>query len=201
MSSNQIPYVPEHIGGGEQLISMEDRALYKNREIYHTGPIDEASAHLIGMKLDYLNDKSPTDPIKLIFTDCPGGSVSAGLAIYDVMRTVDCPVVTVCRGMCASMGAVLFAAGDERYIMENANVMCHQPSAGTRGMVSHMDIDVDHFKKEKTRLVGILAKHTGQSEKRIRRDTERDKWFSAEEAVAYGLADGILFEKKKGATK
>lgn len=197
MSTIRIPHVPENIDGIEQMISIEDRALCKNREVFHFGPIDDASAHVIDMKLNYLNDKS-NDPVKLILKDCPGGSVSAGMVIYDTMQTLDCPVITVCKGMCASMGAVLFAAGDKRYIMENAKVMCHQPSAGTQGMVSSMDVDIDHFKKTRTRLNRILAKHTGQSEKRIQKDTEKDKWFWAEEAVAYGLADEIIYGKRKG---
>lgn len=197
MSAIRVPFVPENVDGSEQMLSIEDRALCKNRVIYHSGGIDDANANIICMKLDYLNDKCSTDPIRMIFVDCPGGSVSAGMAILDTMRTMECPVITECRGLCASMGAVLFAAGDKRYIMENAEVMCHQPSAGTQGMVSSMDVDIDHFKKTRTRLNRILAKHTHQSEKRIQKDTEKDKWFSAEEAVAYGLADEIIYGKRK----
>lgn len=197
MNISRIPYVPENINGCDQMIPMDDRALLKKREIRHSGPIDTESAHVITMKLDYLNDKSTIDPVKLILEDCPGGSVSAGMVIYDTMQTLECPVITVCVGMCASMGAVLFASGDKRYIMENAEVMCHQPSAGTQGMVSSMDVDIDHFKKTRTRLNRILAKHTGQSEKRIQKDTEKDMWFCAEEAVAYGLADEVIYGKRK----
>lgn len=199
MSVGRIPYVPENVNGNDQMIPMDDRALLKKREIRHSGPIDTESAHVITMKLDYLNDKSSEDPIKLVFVDCPGGSVSAGMAIYDAMQTVDCEVSTVCLGRCASMGALLFAAGSKgkRYVMENAEIMCHQPSAGTQGMVSNMDVDIDHFKKVKTRLNKILAKHTGQSTKRIQKETERDKWFSAAEAVAYGLADEIIYANRK----
>ncbi|MBR3973508.1 MAG: ATP-dependent Clp protease proteolytic subunit [Oscillospiraceae bacterium] len=195
----RIPHVPDTINGVDQLIPLDDWTLVKKREIRHAGPIDTVAAHLICMKLDYLNDKDSEEPIRLIFEDCPGGSVSAGMAIYDAMQTVDCPVITVCMGMCASMGAVLFAAGSKgkRYIMEHAEIMCHQPSAGTQGMVSNMDIDINHFRAVRVRLNKILAKHTGQSEKRIQRETEKDRWFTAEEAVAYGLADEIIYEKRK----
>ena len=198
MSLNRIPYVADCINGIDQLISVNDWVLIKERKIYLTGPVDDEIAHTVTMELDYLNNKSVDDPITLVINS-PGGSVTAGLAIYDAMQNVDCPVVTVCSGICASMGAVLFAAGSKgkRYIMENAEVMCHQPSAGTQGMVSSMDIDIDHFKKTRTRLNRILAKHTGKSENQIHKDTERDRWFSAEEAVSYGLADEIVYSKRK----
>lgn len=199
MSVRRIPYVADNINGSDQLIPIDDWALLKERKIYLSEPIDDANAHIITMKIDYLNNKSTDAPITMVINS-PGGSVSAGLAIYDAMQTAECPIITVCSGICASMAAVIFSAGSrgERYIMENAEVMCHQPSAGTQGMVSSMDIDIDHFKKTRTRLNQILAKHTGQSEEQIYKDTERDRWFSAEEAVAYGLADKIIYGNRKG---
>lgn len=195
----RIPQVSERVNGVEQQLCLEDWFLLKKRQIHLSGPVDTQSAHLIAMQIEYLDEKDPREPIRLVLEDCPGGSVSAGMVIYDAMQTARCPVITVCRGKCASMGAVLFAAGSKgsRYILENAQLMCHQPSAGTQGMVSAMDIDLLHFKAEKERLNGILAKHTGQTKKRIARDTERDRWFTAEQAVAYGLADAIIHGGKE----
>lgn len=119
--------------------------------------------------------------------------MTAGWAIYDAIQNVACEVSTVCMGMCASMGAFLLASGTKgkRIVTPNSEVMIHQPSAGTQGMVTDMEINIEHFQRVKRRINATLAKHTGKSEKQIKKDSERDHWMSAEEAVAYGLADEI----------
>lgn len=192
MSMGLVPHVAENINGSDQMTSLFDRELVKNRTIYISGPIDSATALLVVAKLYYLADISD-DPIKIIFVDCPGGSVTAGWAIYDAIQHVACEVSTVCMGMCASMGAFLLASGTKgkRIVTPNSAVMIHQPSAGTQGMVTDMEINIEHFQRVKRRINATLAKHTGKSEKQIKKDSERDHWMSAEEAVAYGLADEI----------
>ena len=192
MSMGLVPHVAENINGSDQMTSLFDRELVKNRTIYISGPIDSATALLAVAKLYYLSDISD-DPITIIFEDCPGGSVTAGWAIYDAIQNVACEVSTVCMGMCASMGAFLLASGTKgkRIVTPNSEVMIHQPSAGTQGMVTDMEINIEHFQRVKRRINATLAKHTGKSEKQIKKDSERDHWMSAEEAVAYGLADEI----------
>jgi ATP-dependent Clp protease protease subunit len=192
VSMGLVPHVAENINGSDQMTSLFDRELVKNRTIYISGPIDSATALLAVAKLYYLSDISD-DPITIIFVDCPGGSVTAGWAIYDAIQNVACEVSTVCMGMCASMGAFLLASGTKgkRIVTPNSEVMIHQPSAGTQGMVTDMEINIEHFQRVKRRINATLAKHTGKSEKQIKKDSERDHWMSAEEAVAYGLADEI----------
>lgn len=192
MSINLIPSVVENINGSDQMVSLFDRDLTKNRTIYISGSIDSATALLTVLKINYLADISH-DPIKIVFVDCPGGSVSAGMAIYDAIHHVECDVSTICMGMCASMGAILLAAGTKgmRIVTEKSEVMIHQPSAGTQGMVTDMEINIEHFQKVKHRINSLLAKHTGKSEAQIKKDLERDFWMSAEEAVEYGIADII----------
>ena len=192
MSIGLVPQVVENINGKDQQTSIFDCALVKKREIYHCGPIDSTSALLIVSKLYYLADVSD-DPITLIFVDCPGGSVTAGWAIYDAIQNVACDVSTVCMGMCASMGAFLLASGTKgkRIVAPNSEVMIHQPSAGTQGMVTDMEINIEHFQRVKRRINATLAKHTGKTEKQIKKDSERDHWMSAEEAILYGIADQI----------
>lgn len=192
MSISLVPHVVENINGSDQMTSLFDRELVKKRTIYISGPIDSATALLTVAKLYYLADISD-DQITITFVDCPGGSVTAGWAIYDAIQHVACDVSTVCMGMCASMGAFLLASGTKgkRFVTPNSEVMIHQPSAGTQGMVTDMEINIEHFQRVKRRLNATLAKHTGKNEKQIKKDSERDNWMSAEQAVDYGLADEI----------
>lgn len=193
MSMGLVPHVAENINGSDQMTSLFDRELVKNRTIYISGPIDTATALLTVSELYYLADISSDDPITIRFVDSPGGSVTAGMAIYDAIQNIPCPVSTVCMGMCASMAAFLLASGTKgkRLVTPNSEVMIHQPSAGTQGMVTDMEISIEHIQRVKRRLNATLAKHTGKSEKQIKKDSERDRWMSAEEAVAYGLCDEI----------
>lgn len=193
MSTGLVPHVVENINGSDQMTSLFDCELVKNRTIYISGPIDSAIALMTVSKLYYLVDISDDDPITIRFVDSPGGSVTAGMAIYDAIQNIPCQVSTVCMGMCASMAAFLFASGakGKRIITPNSEVMIHQPSAGTQGMVTDMEINIEHFQRVKRRINATLAKHTGKTEKQINKDSERDYWMSAEEAVAYGLADEI----------
>lgn len=192
MSLSLVPHVAENINGSDQMTTIFDRELAKKRTIYICDQINSETALLAVAKLYYLADISD-DPIKIVFVDCPGGSVTAGWAIYDAIQHISCDVSTICMGMCASMGAFLLAAGTKgkRIVTPNSTVMIHQPSAGTQGMVTDMEINLEHFRKEKQRINIALAKHTGKSEKQIKKDSERDKWMSAEEAVKYGIADKI----------
>lgn len=153
MSMGLVPHVAENINGSDQMTSLFDRELVKNRTIYISGPIDSATALLAVAKLYYLSDISD-DPITIIFVDCPGGSVTAGWAIYDAIQNVACEVSTVCMGMCASMGAFLLASGTKgkRIVTPNSEVMIHQPSAGTQGMVTDMEINIEHFQRVKRRI-------------------------------------------------
>lgn len=192
MSMGLIPCVSETINGSDRAMSLFDRELEKKRTIYIGESIDAATALLTVAKINYLADISD-DPITIVFVACRGGDVTAGWAIYDAMQHVACEVSTVCTGMCASMGAFLLAAGTKgrRIVTPHSKVMIHQPSAGTQGMVTDMEINIKQFQWEKHRLNATLAMHTGKTEKQIKKDTERDHWLSPEEAVAYGLADVV----------
>lgn len=199
MSISLVPHVAENINGSDQMTSLFDRELVKNRTIYISGPIDSATALLTVSELYYLADISSEDTITIRFVDSPGGSVTAGMAIYDAIQSISCPVSTVCMGMCASMSAFLLASGTKgkRIVTPNSEVMIHQPSAGTQGMVTDMEINIEHFQRVKRRINATLAKHTGKSEKQIKKDSERDHWMTAEEAVAYGLADEIDYGARR----
>ncbi len=193
MSSELVPHIVENINGADQLTSLLDSDLLKKRTIYVCGPIDSTTALMVVSKITYLSDISD-DTITLKFVDCPGGSVTAGWAIYDAIQGTACEVSTVCIGMCASMGAFLLASGSKgkRVITPNSVVMIHQPSAGTQGRVTDMEINIEHFQRVKQRINATMAKHTGRTEKQLKKDSERDFWMTAEQALAYGLVDEII---------
>ena len=192
MDMTMIPYVIEQTGRGERSYDIFSRLL-NDRIIMLNDQVDNASASVIIAQLLYLEGQDPDKDISF-YINSPGGSVSAGLAIYDTMQYIKCDVSTICMGMAASMGAFLFSSGTKgkRYILPNAEVMIHQPLGGAKGQATEILIAADHIKRTKDRLNKILAENTGKSVEEIFNDTERDNWLTAEEAVAYGLADKII---------
>jgi ATP-dependent Clp protease protease subunit len=167
--------------------------LLKERLIFIVGPVEDYMANLVVAQLLFLESENPDRDIA-IYINSPGGSVSAGLAIYDTMQFIKPHVSTTCIGLAASMGAVLLAAGaaGKRYALPNSKIMIHQPSAGFQGQASDIDIHARDVMETKHRLNAILAKHTGQTVERIKADSDRDNFMTAEQAKAYGLVDSML---------
>lgn len=186
-----IPYVVERTSNGERSYDLYSRLL-DDRIIFLTGEIDDAMANTIVAQLIYLEGKDSTKDINL-YINSPGGSVTAGLAIYDTMNYIKCPVATNCIGMAASMAAVILSSGakGKRYALPNSEVMIHQPLGGAQGQASDIKIVADHIMKTKQKLNRILAENTGRTLSEIERDTDRDNYLSAEEALAYGLIDRV----------
>jgi ATP-dependent Clp protease protease subunit len=187
-----VPYVVERSGREERVFDIYSRLL-KDRIIFLQGAIDDDSANLIVAQMLFLQfDDAKTD-IHL-YINSPGGSVTAGLSIYDTMQYVTCDVATYCIGQCASMGAVLLAAGakGKRNSLPHSRVMIHQPLAGTEGTTTEILIHAKEFIRLKKDLNEILLRHTGQSLDKIERDTDRDKFMSAREAMEYGIVDHVL---------
>ncbi|MBI2454288.1 MAG: ATP-dependent Clp endopeptidase proteolytic subunit ClpP [Parcubacteria group bacterium] len=191
-----IPTVIEKTSYGERAYDIYSRLL-KERIVFLGGPISDAVANTIIAQLLFLDSQDPKKEIKL-YVNSPGGSVTAGLAIYDTMQFVKSDVSTICVGMAASMGAVLLAAGKkgQRFVLPNSEVMLHQVMGGAEGQAVEIEISARHIIKVKDRLNKILARHTGQSLKQIEKDTDRDFFMSAEEAKVYGLVDEIITAKK-----
>ena len=191
-----IPFVVEQTGRGERAYDIYSRLL-KDRIIFIGTPIDDYIANLVVAQMIFLEGEDPDRDINL-YIQSPGGVVSAGLAIYDTMQFVKCPVSTLCLGLAASMGAVLLSAGatGKRYCLPNAQVMIHQPLGGAQGQASDIEIATREMLKTRDRLNSILAKHTGKPIDQIVKDTDRNHWMSAEEAKAYGLVDEII-EKRR----
>ena len=187
-----IPMVIEQSGRGERAYDIYSRLL-KERVVFLVGPVNEVTANLIVAQLLFLESENPDKDI-FFYINSPGGSVSAGLAIYDTMQFIKPDVSTLCIGQAASMGATLLAAGDKdkRFILPNSRVMIHQPSGGFQGQVSDIEIQAKEILYLKARLNEILAKHTGKPIEAIARDSDRDFFMGAEEAVKYGLVDKIL---------
>ncbi|MBR0536490.1 MAG: ATP-dependent Clp endopeptidase proteolytic subunit ClpP [Clostridia bacterium] len=187
-----VPYVIEQTNRGERQYDIFSRLL-NDRIIVLSDEVNDATASLVVAQLLYLESQDPEKDISF-YINSPGGSVSAGLAIYDTMQYIKCDVSTICMGMAASMGAFLFAAGTKgkRYILPNAEVMIHQPLGGTQGQATEILIAADHIKRTKDRLNKILADNTGKTVEEIFADTERDNWLTAEQAVEYGLADKVI---------
>jgi ATP-dependent Clp protease protease subunit len=187
-----VPFVIERSGREERAMDIYSRLL-KDRIIFLQGPIDDTVANLIVAQMLFLQFDDPKADINL-YINSPGGSVTAGLGIYDTMQFVTCPVATYCIGQAASMGAVLLAAGTKgkRNCLPNARVMIHQPLAGSEGTATEILIHAKEFLRLKKRLNEILVKHTGQSMDLLEKDTDRDKFMSAEEAKHYGLVDQVL---------
>lgn len=190
-----IPTVIEKTHLGERAYDIYSRLL-KDRIVFLGTPINDAVANTIIAQLLFLESENPAKDITL-YIHSPGGHVTAGLAIYDTMQHIKPDISTVCVGMAASMGAVILAGGTKgkRFSLPNAEVMIHQPLGGTEGQASDIYIHAQHIIKTKERLNGILAKHTGQPLKTIEKDTDRDNFMTAEEALKYGLIDKIITKK------
>lgn len=193
---NLIPTVIEKTGYGERAYDIYSRLL-KDRIIFLGGPINDVVANAVIAQLLFLEHEDPKKDIKL-YVNTPGGSVTAGLAIYDAMQYVKNPVSTICVGMAASMGAVLLAAGKKgkRLTLPNAEILLHQVMGGAEGQAIEIEITAKHIVKIKDKLNQILAKHTGQKLAQIERDTDRDFYLTAQEAKEYGLIDEIIKTKK-----
>lgn len=192
---NLVPMVVEQSARGERAYDIYSRLL-KERVIFIVGPIEDYSANLIVAQLLYLESENPDKDIN-IYINSPGGSVTAGMAIYDTMQFVKPDVATMCVGQAASMGALLLAAGapEKRYTLPHSRVMIHQPLGGYQGQASDIDIHAREILKMKDSLNRILVKHTGQDMEVVERDTDRDKFLSAEEARDYGLVDEVLSDR------
>ena len=189
---NLVPMVVEQTSRGERAYDIYSRLL-KERLIFLVGPIDDHMANVVVAQLLFLESENPEKDIN-IYINSPGGVVTAGMAIYDTMQYIKPNVSTTCIGQAASMGALLLAAGEagKRYALPNSRVMIHQPLGGYQGQVTDIDIHAREILTLRSRLNEILARHTGQSLETIARDTERDNFKSASEAMAYGLVDQVL---------
>src|SRR5438874_2499356 len=187
-----VPYVVERSGREERVFDIYSRLL-KDRMIFLQGVIDDVSANLVVAQMLYLAFDDPKNDINL-YINSPGGSVTAGMGVYDTMQFVPCDVSTYCIGQAASMGAMLLTAGKKgkRFCLPNARVMIHQPLAGTEGTTTEILIHAKEFLRTKKILGDLLSKHTGQSLERIEKETDRDNFMSAQEAVEFGLVDSVL---------
>ncbi len=190
-----IPYVVERTSGGERSYDLYSRLL-EDRIIFLSGEINDALANTVVAQLIYLEAKDPTKDIAL-YINSPGGSVSAGMAIYDTMNFIRCDVATTCVGLAASMGAFLLSSGakGKRYAMPNSEIMIHQPLGGAQGQASDIKIQAEHILRIKSKMNAILAENTGKDVAVIERDTDRDNYLTAEEAQAYGLIDKVYYRR------
>ncbi|MCC7483352.1 MAG: ATP-dependent Clp endopeptidase proteolytic subunit ClpP [Burkholderiales bacterium] len=193
-----IPMVIEQSGRGERAYDIYSRLL-KERVVFLVGPVTEVTANLIVAQLLFLESENPDKDISF-YINSPGGMVSAGLAIYDTMQFIKPAVSTLCVGQAASMGALLLAAGakGKRHCLPNSRVMIHQPMGGFQGQASDVEIHAREILFLKGRLNEIMARHSGQDLKTIERDTDRDNFLSAEQAVSYGLVDRVLVSRTEG---
>ena len=192
-----VPIVVEQSGRGERAYDIYSRLL-KDRIIFIGTPIDDLVANLVIAQLLFLQSEDPDKDIN-IYINTPGGIVTAGLAVYDTMQFLKPDVCTYCVGQATSMGAILLAAGakGKRYSLPNARIMMHQPWGGAQGAASDISIQAKEILRMRDRIEEILAKHTGQPLDKIKKDTDRDYFLSAEEAKAYGLVDEVITGKKK----
>ena len=190
-----VPYVVEQNSRGERSYDIFSRLL-NDRIILLSEEVNDTTASLIVAQMLYLEGQDPDKDIQF-YINSPGGSVTAGMAIYDTMKYLKCDVSTICVGMAASMGAFLLSAGakGKRIALPNAEIMIHQPSGGTQGQATDMQIQVERMLKIKDRLNRILAENTGKPLETICRDTERDNFMSAEEACSYGLIDKVIYKR------
>ena len=181
---------PTAASGPTTFFLLNDRIVFLGEEV------NDTTAILVVAQLLYLEAQDPDKDIQM-YINSPGGSVTAGMAIYDTMQYIKCDVSTICIGMAASMGAFLLSSGTrgKRIALPNAEIMIHQPSAGTQGKVTDMEIDVEHFLKIKQRINRILAENTGKTPEQIKTDSERDNWMIAEEAREYGLVDKVIYKR------
>jgi ATP-dependent Clp protease protease subunit len=187
-----VPMVIEQTARGERSFDIYSRLL-KERVIFIVGPIEDQMANLVVAQLLFLESENPDKDVHL-YINSPGGSVTAGLSIYDTMRFIKPDVSTMCIGQAASMGAFLLSGGTKgkRYILPNARTMIHQPSGGAQGQATDIEIQAKEILFLRERLNSLLAEHTGQSMEVIERDTERDRFMSAEQSVEYGLVDEVI---------
>ena len=190
-----IPYVIEQTSRGERSYDIFSRLL-DDRIIFLSEEVNDTTASLVVAQLLYLEAQDPDKDIQF-YINSPGGSVTAGMAIYDTMQYIKCDVSTICIGMAASMGAFLLSSGTKgkRIALPNAEIMIHQPSAGTQGKVTDMEIDVEHVLRIKRHLNEMLAANTGKSVEQVSADTERDHWLTAAEAKEYGLIDQVIYQR------
>lgn len=190
-----VPYVIEQTSRGERSYDIYSRLL-KDRIIFLGEEVNDVSANLIVAQLLFLEAEDPSKDIQL-YINSPGGSVTAGMAIYDTMQYIKCDVSTICIGLAASMGAFLLAGGakGKRYALPNAEIMIHQPSGGAKGQATEIEIAAENILKTKKRLNEILAENTGKPYEVIAADTERDHYMSAQEAADYGLIDGVITKR------
>ena len=187
-----VPYVIEQTSRGERSYDIYSRLL-KERIIFLDTEVNDASASVIVAQMLFLEAEDPDKDIQF-YINSPGGSISAGMAIYDTMNYVKCDVSTMCMGMAASMGAFLLAGGTKgkRFALPNAEIMIHQTSGGAQGQATEIEINAKHILQIRERMNRLMAANTGQSYETIAADTERDNWKTAEEAVAYGLIDKVV---------
>ena len=187
-----VPMVVEQTGRGERSYDIFSRLL-NDRIVMLCEEVNDASASLVVAQLLYLEGQDPDKDIQL-YINSPGGSVTAGMAIYDTMQYIKCDVSTICIGMAASMGAFLLSSGTKgkRFVLPNAEVMIHQPSGGSQGQATDIMIQAAHIQRTKEKLNKILAANTGKPVEQIAADTERDNWMTAAEAVEYGLVDKMI---------
>ena len=194
INNSLVPYVIEQTSKGERSYDIFSRLL-KERIIFLAEPVDSASASVVVAQLLFLDAEDPGKDIYL-YINSPGGSITDGMAIYDTMQYIKSDVVTICVGLAASMGSVLLAAGTngKRYALPNSEVLIHQPliSGGLSGQATEIKIHADHMVKTREKLNKILSERTGQTIEKIQADTERDNYMTAEEALKYGLIDGIM---------
>ena len=187
-----IPMVIEQSGRGERAYDIYSRLL-KERVVFLVGPVDDATANLVVAQMLFLESENPDKDINF-YINSPGGSISAGMAIYDTMQFIKCDVSTLCVGMAASMGAFLLAAGakGKRFGLPNSTVLIHQPMGGFQGQASDIAIHAKYILALRERFNGLFAQHTGKSVGQIEKDTDRDNFLTADEALAYGLIDKVL---------
>lgn len=196
-NSALIPMVIEQSGRGERSFDIYSRLL-RDRVVFLVGPVTDQSANLVVAQLLFLESENPDKDISL-YIDSPGGSVYAGLSIYDTMQFIKPDVSTICLGMAASMGAFLLTAGakGKRFALPNSRIMIHQPSGGTNGTAADIEIQAKEILELRSRLNTILSEHTGQSIEKIAVDTERDNFMSSAQAVEYGIIDGVFRKRSE----
>ncbi len=201
--TNHIPFVIEKSGRGERAYDIYSRLL-KDRIVFLGGPVTDEEANIVVAQMLFLSNEDSKADIHF-YINSPGGSITAGLAIYDTMRFLRCEVATYCVGQAASMGAVLFAGGQKgkRFMLPNSRVLLHQPliSGLMEGAATDLEIEAKEILRLRERLYQILAEHTGQDPKKIEKDCDRNLWLEAEEAIGYGLADKTLRKAPESASK
>ena len=190
-----VPYVVEQTSRGERNYDIYSRLL-KDRIIFLGEEVNETTASLVVAQLLFLESEDPGKDIQL-YINSPGGSVTAGMAIYDTMQYIKCDVSTICMGMAASMGAFLLSSGakGKRFALPNSEIMIHQPLGGAQGQASDIKIAAEHILRTREKLNKILAENTGKPIEQIALDTERDNWLSAQEAMDYGIVDKVFYKR------